>query len=621
MLNKILIVTSIVAITSPVSLTSHPATHQTHQSMVSISINSTTPPANFQDAEARIEEMIRNGELRLSAARNDEQLSDRKHEAFTQYFEGIPVYGGNVSRQISQGITLSIFGIIYKGIDLDTSPTLGIGEVGLAIEKRSGAQLFQDTSELTILPTLDGGYALAYRLLLNNAITYFLDARSGTVLLKINAKQNQDVIGIGTGALGDAKKVSATQISGDGPDTDSFEARDGLRPNEIITLDARGNKDRFNEIVMARNRPSDIATDADNTWTNTGVVDAHVHLGLTYDYFYKTHDWSSFNGTGYGPIFSVVGTYNVLPNNAFFISPPFGPENKGLVAFGETYAGNPMTIADVVAHELMHGITYHSVKTRTGSGLKSNFVLESGSSTAMVNGENVACTNLRLNVSSGASFPFYCSGGKFVLVHNPGGAVNEGFADVFGTAAEFYMQDPGTGFLKADYQIGEDVPELGVSKGASGPIRSLSKPASIYVDSTKTVRYPDHFDGLLKFGIYVAGGNLYIAPAVIIDNTFFLLKGTDSAGVHWNATLFGHVFYLATEGGTNATSGFNVAGVGASNRHQIEKVFFRAMTSLMPNAVTIPLVADVIEQAAIDLFGNGSTVTQAITQALLAVGF
>ena len=107
-----------------------------------------------------------------------------------------------------------------------------------------------------------------------------------------------------------------------------------------------------------------------------------------------------------------------------------------------------------------------------------------------------------------------------------GGAVNEAFADVFGTAAEFYMQDPGTDVLRADYQIGEDVPEMGVFHGARGPIRSLSDPASIYVNtSAQTVRYPEHSDGLLKFGIFVASGRLYRAPVVFLDNTYFKLNG------------------------------------------------------------------------------------------------
>ena len=37
----------------------------------------------------------------------------------------------------------------------------------------------------------------------------------------------------------------------------------------------------------------------------------------------------------------------------------------------------------------------------------------------------------------------------------------------------------------------------------------------------------------------------------------------DNGGVHINATIVTHAFYLAIEGGTNRTSGLSVQGVGA----------------------------------------------------------
>ena len=197
----IYIVTSVVVATILAGFVADPVVSQTRQGLVTISANSTTRSTDLQELEARVDRMIRDGELQLIAVHGDRQLADRQHEAFARYFEGVRVYGGNVSRQTVQGATVSIFGTIYTGIDLDPSPTLGIGEIGLAIEQQSGATLFQDSGQLTILPTLDGGYALAYRMLLSDATTYFLDARSGAVLLEIDEKQSQSVIGSGTGAL------------------------------------------------------------------------------------------------------------------------------------------------------------------------------------------------------------------------------------------------------------------------------------------------------------------------------------------------------------------------------------------------------------------------------------
>ena len=86
--------------------------------------------------------------------------------------------------------------------------------------------------------------------------------------------------------------------------------------------------------------------------------------------------------------------------------------------------------------------------------------------------------------------------------------------------------------------------------------------------------------------------------------SFFDTGSTDGGGVHLNSTLFSHAFYLAVEGGRNATSNLSVTGVGAANRAQIEKVFFRAETQLMPNNANLPMAAAAVVQAAIDLYGG-----------------
>ena len=84
--------------------------------------------------------------------------------------------------------------------------------------------------------------------------------------------------------------------------------------------------------------------------------------------------------------------------------------------------------------------------------------------------------------------------------------------------------------------------------------------------------------------------------------------------------LFSHAPYLAVEGGRNATSNLSVTGVGVANRAQIERAFFRAQTQLMPNNANLQTAAAVVIQAAIDLYGASGAPTQAVTQAMVAVG-
>ena len=64
----------------------------------------------------------------------------------------------------------------------------------------------------------------------------------------------------------------------------------------------------------------------------------------------------------------------------------------------------------------------------------------------------------------------------------------------------------------------------------------------------------------------------------------------DNGGVHINATIVTHAFYLAIEGGTNRTSGLTVQGVGSGSRDQIEKAFYRAFTQLMPADATFAVM-------------------------------
>ena len=547
--------------------------------------------------------MIRENELVLRAAYDDRSVPDRRHERLSQYYRGVPVYGGDVSWQTGRGVTVSMFGTVYTQIALDPTATLSTDEARAILENVSGTTLVRDSrSKLTILPTLEGRYALTYRATMRNARTYFVDAHTGQVLVEVDEVMTESAVGSGQGVLGDAKKVSANRVAG------TFRTQDQLRPAEILTLDTRGDEAILDRLMDGRSFDSDIATDADNTWADAGVVDAHVHMGWTYDYFLQRHNWAGLDGQD-SRIFDVVNDFSVLPNNAFFAPAPFGPEGRGFVAFGETAQGTPLTVLDVAAHEFMHGVTSFSADLQSGlvaDGLGPEQVLfDSGP---------VTCAAVTFE-----GFPFWCIDGRFLLASDHGGAINEAFPDVFGTGVEFFFQEPGSGPLRADYEIAEDLPLF-------GPFRSLEFPQSLRIEGP--VLYPDHVGRRLTFPLIILEGMrdaptlVDIVPVFFLDDqgNFFVLSDTDDGGVHMNATILGHTFYLAIEGGQNATSGLRVQGVGAANREQIERVFFRAMTEIMPRFADFPIVAAVLCQAARDLFGVDSTVLRAVDQALLAVG-
>ena len=76
----------------------------------------------------------------------------------------------------------------------------------------------------------------------------------------------------------------------------------------------------------------------------------------------------------------------------------------------------------------------------------------------------------------------------------------------------------------------------------------------------------------------------------------------------------GAVTYLAIEGGVNRTSGLAVQGVGATNREQVEQVFYRAFTTLLPRSATFSMARAGTIQAAGDLYGTGGAVQRALCE-------
>jgi thermolysin len=167
-----------------------------------------------------------------------------------------------------------------------------------------------------------------------------------------------------------------------------------------------------------------------------------------------------------------------------------------------------------------------------------------------------------------------------LVYRNESGALNEAFSDIIGTSVEFRYQTPGSGLRQADYLVGEDI----IRPGGN---RSMADPAS-FGD-------PDHYSRRYT--------------------------GTeDNGGVHINSGIANHAFYLAIEGGVNRTSGLRVTGVGAANREQIEKVFYRAFALMLPSTATFSTARAATIQAARDLYGANSAAERAVTEAWTAVG-
>jgi Zn-dependent metalloprotease len=273
-------------------------------------------------------------------------------------------------------------------------------------------------------------------------------------------------------------------------------------------------------------------TDDDNVWTSDAtVVDGHAYMGWTYDYYYLVHGRKGMDDKNRELVLSVhLGNHY---ENAFF-----DPGSKWMF-FGD---GNPSTrypyttALDVVAHEFTHGVTD-------------------------------ATSNL---IYAGES-----------------GALNEAFSDIMAASCEFFHQAAGSGFLQAEWWVGEDCAKN------HQPMRSMANPAGIHVWGGA---YPDHYS------------KRWILPVT---------EAGDWGGVHLNSTIASHWFYLLSQGGTNRTSGIAVDGIGLA---KAEKIAYAAWAHYLRPSSDFGGARAACVQAAADLHGAGSPEATATALAWSAVG-
>ena len=425
--------------------------------------------APLREWDARIDAMLRAGELRVRRTHEDTLLPARQHVRMTQLYRGVPVYGGQLVRQTEGERTVSVFGTLYEGIDIDASPLLSADQAIAAIERLSGVDLGPSrVPELVVLPREDGGYVLTYtaRAFAEATLSrYFIDARTGALVLQRSELQHQAASGTGTGVLGDRKKMSVRAAAGSG----GFLADDVFRPPSIVTFDLRGNLTRTLGFLNGVTGlvQSDLAADSDNVWTDTPIVDGHSYAGWTYDYYFLRFGRRGLDGNNLEVLSLIhpvrredIFSYSNAVISTFYLNAFYAGD--GIMVYGEGLPPNLRLTTgqrvdylagalDIVSHELTHGVTDFT------SGL---------------------------------------------IYQGESGALNESFSDMMATGAEFFFQGRAPG--QADWLLAEDV-------FTPGGIRSLQNPA-VFGD-------PDHYS--LRFTGTEDNGGVHINSS-IPNHVFYL---------------------------------------------------------------------------------------------------
>lgn len=260
-------------------------------------------------------------------------------------------------------------------------------------------------------------------------------------------------------------------------------------------------------------------TNTTNTWTitttNQAAEDAHFGAEATYDYYFQTYNRNSVDDNGYKLLNYVHYSTNYV--NAFWDG------SRMTYGDGSTSQGfNIMTALDVCGHEITHGVVQNTANLGNGEA----------------------------------------------------GALNEAFADIFGTCVEWFARP-----TQHDWLMGLDI------STTATPIRDMSNP--------NNQQQPDTYQGTY----WDTNGEVHT---------------NDGPCIYW--------FYLLSVGGSGTNDNSNAYNVSAITMAKASAIAYRALTTYMTPSTTYADVRNYTIQAAKDLYGACSNEVIQTTNAWYAVG-
>lgn len=271
------------------------------------------------------------------------------------------------------------------------------------------------------------------------------------------------------------------------------------------------------------------------------AVEVHWGMIKTYDYYKNIHNRSSFDGNNHSiHNYYDAGDFLGDDENAAAFDEMFGSDLYNGMFYGKGGSDmHPVVALDVAGHEFTH-----MVVNRNGNG-GLNYQGESG-------------------------------------------ALNESFADIFGTAIEFYVND------NPNWTIGEGIFKSNINYNY---FRSMSDPNTI--PAFLAPNQPDTYEG-----------NYWANTSSSFDN----------GGVHINSGVGNHWFYLLSVGGIGINDLNNNYYVNPITIQKAEKIAYRALTNGLTPTATYQDAYNATITAAITLYGANSNEWEQVVNAWYAVG-
>jgi len=228
------------------------------------------------------------------------------YNKYQQFYKNIPIFGASYTLHIKDGLVKRASGYYLPMIDLKTEAQISSERaLDIAMQKMNAQKYAWQTTTLNVLsenkvpiphlviidksfPKNSEQYALAYQIDLTSAEPYdkkryFVDAKSGHVLLDLPLIMHQSVPGKGV-----CKYYGEQDIT-----------IDSVAPNEFVLRDlSRGNGNHVYNNSGEEYTSSTNYFDLTNENEDEIAVDAHYCTEKFYDYLLNTFNWNGLGNTG-----------------------------------------------------------------------------------------------------------------------------------------------------------------------------------------------------------------------------------------------------------------------------------------------------------------------------------
>ncbi len=313
--------------------------------------------AFFQDMKAGLG-LTTHDEFRLKSSNPGRH--DFIHYRYTQYHQGIRIFGADYILHESDGQVKSGNGKILPMIDIGIVPSMTASEALRYAQAEMQAEVYaweapnHDADSKRPIPELvivdksvtsfTGLYKLAYAIDLYSAkplkaFTYLIDAHTGEVIRKISKHHSSGVPGKGL-----TKNYGLQALTVDSIAPSEFVLHDPSRGNEGISI----TNSKFEEFTSSTNY-----FDLTNARQDEVAVDALYLTAQFYDELNKSFDWLGLDNkdASFNVIVHARGGADLV--NAFW--------DGEHAHFGDGDCDHsPLTTHEILAHEFMHGIIDHT---------------------------------------------------------------------------------------------------------------------------------------------------------------------------------------------------------------------------------------------------------------------